>query len=1837
MSVIEPSQPEPVQVTEPPGMASQLAAPRSRGWIFDLLLVVVLLIGIYLRFIGVNWDENRHLHPDERFLTMVETGITPVQTLGEYFDTANSTLNPNNRGYGFFVYGTLPIFIVRYVAEWLGQTGYDQVHLVGRQLSAVADLLTVFLVYLIALRLYNRRVGLLAAALAAFSVLPIQLSHFFTVDTFTNCFGFLAVYSAVIILTRREPEVRTSTWYRRWLAALWPYLLFGLAIGLAAASKINAVVLAVLLPLAAGIRLYQLPKIERQRQLLVLLVKLAAAGVIFLVTFRIFQPYAFTGPGFFDIKPNQHWIDTMVELNNQTTGDVDFPPALQWARRPITFAWTNMVEWGMGLPLGLLAWAGFLWMGWRIYKKDWSRHFLLWSWTGVYFAWQSWSWTRSMRYQMLVYPTLAIIAAWAVNELWERGRSPKSGRVRRLLSLWRPLALVLGIGVTVATLAWAFAFTRIYARPMTRVEASRWIYQNVPGPLNLKIQTSNGEYNQPLPFHSGSTILPAKPFIQAFKPGLDGILTDVDLAHVADQQNSADLKTLHLTIAQADRPDQELASSTLTVSYAQEGDVRGKEYMLQLNAPLPLRQDATYLLQLEEAAGEAPLMVTGPIVLGVTTAGGSVKVSLPAPVEALRANAPFNSTFAAFASGSLKAIDIPWMVDQTAASGTRTIRLTVTSAEGTDAPTAATATLQSDFPLGNENRGRSYHFVFDQPLALKEKQLYSLSLELVDGQGAIAIYGSAPALESSWDDALPQPVDGYSPYDFFNGLYQGDLNFEMYWDDNADKLTRFETTLDQADHLFISSNRQWGTTVRVPERYPLTTAYYRNLLGCPDGKDIIWCYAVAKPGMFTGKLGYELEAVFQSDPNLGPISFNDQFAEEAFTVYDHPKVLIFKKTAAYNSQQVRALLGAVDLSQVVHLTPRKAGDPIFGGLFAPKQTKTPSTNLMLPPDRLAEERSGGTWSALFNRDALQNKYEILGVVLWYLIVTLLGLLTYPLVRLAMPGLADRGYPLARTAGLLLLAYFVWIGGSLNIPVTRTMITLIFAGITLVSLLLALRQWPDLKAEFRQKKRYFLVVEGLALAFFVAFLLVRLGNPDLWHPYKGGEKPMDFSYLNAVIKSTTFPPYDPWFAGGYINYYYYGFVIVGVLIKWLGIIPSFAYNLFLPMLYSMLALGAFSIGWNLTQAAWKNRRKASSLSRASPPPDPSLLPPAPADLVDHPSPTGLSESLENHQLTGMPEAVADPQPVNGDLSSGIFGRAFWVGLSSAVGLQVLGNLGTVRMIWQGFQRMAAPGSIDNAPILTRWIWSFQGFIQFISGKSLPYPMGDWYWIPSRAIPGEPITEFPLFTFLYADPHAHLIALPVTVLALAWTVSIVLGRARWGEADGRNRWLSFGSSLFLGAMVIGALWPTNTWDFPTYLTLGVVALVYVLWRYFKPQRGWLGLPINLWRSLATIGSVGILVALSRLLYQPFFQWFGQAYNSIGPWNGDHTPFWSYTTHWGLFLFVIASWMAWETYHWMATTPMSSLARLRPYQGLILGGVVALVGVIAFLEFVQKVSIAWLVLLMAVWALVLILRPDQPDSKRLVLFLTGTALVLTLAVELVVLQGDIGRMNTVFKFYLQAWTLFAISAAAGLGWLLEGLPSWSGGLRTSWQVALGALIAGAALFTILGSADKIRDRMAMDAPHTLDGMTYMAYAQYNDQGNDLNLNEDYLAIRWMQDHVQGSPVIIEGNVPEYRWGTRFTIYTGLPGVVGWNWHQRQQRALLPPETVTDRVADVGTFYTTTDQQEAETFLKKYNIQYVIVGQMEQADFPGPGLAKFPQLVGVLWNPVYQNGQTTIYEVIP
>jgi YYY domain-containing protein len=385
-----------------------------------------------------------------------------------------------------------------------------------------------------------------------------------------------------------------------------------------------------------------------------------------------------------------------------------------------------------------------------------------------------------------------------------------------------------------------------------------------------------------------------------------------------------------------------------------------------------------------------------------------------------------------------------------------------------------------------------------------------------------------------------------------------------------------------------------------------------------------------------------------------------------------------------------------------------------------------------------------------------------------------------------------------------------------------------------------------------------------------------------------------------------------------------------------------------------------------------------------------------------------------------------------------------------------------------------------------------------------------------------------------------------------------------------------------------------------------------------------------------AVGLLILSSNGLFYPFTRWLGWGYSQLNVWKGSHTPTLSYLVHWGLFLFVILSWLVWETLDWMANTPLSALRKLKPYLRWIGYSILLLVVVIVGLMAWLNVAIAWLVVPLAVWAGILILRRQQAEEKRFALFLVGTGLLVTLMVEIVVVAGDIGRMNTVFKFYLQVWTMFAVAAGAALGWLLPHLLQWHSNWGALWKSIFAFLLFSAALYPMTATPAKMKDRMSDTAPHTLDGMAFMAFAKYSDSWGEMDLSQDYRAILWMQDHVQGSPVIVEANLRDlYRWGSRFSIYTGLPGVVGWEWHQQQQRTILPANWVSQRIEEIEEFYRTLDLQAAMDFLRKYHVRYIIVGQQERGKYAGPGLEKFEAANGLLWQEVYREGNTVIYEV--
>ena len=247
---------------------------------------------------------------------------------------------------------------------------------------------------------------------------------------------------------------------------------------------------------------------------------------------------------------------------------------------------------------------------------------------------------------------------------------------------------------------------------------------------------------------------------------------------------------------------------------------------------------------------------------------------------------------------------------------------------------------------------------------------------------------------------------------------------------------------------------------------------------------------------------------------------------------------------------------------------------------------------------------------------------------------------------------------------------------------------------------------------------------------------------------------------------------------------------------------------------------------------------------------------------------------------------------------------------------------------------------------------------------------------------------------------------------------------------------------------------------------------------------------------------------------------------------------------------------------------------------------------------------------WAVLLFFRPGQSALLRAVNALIALALAISFGVELVVLDGDIGRQNTVFKFYLQVWFLLSIVGGVGLAWMLRSARRWHPLLRTLWQGGLAVLLTIAALYPVMATRARALDRFNKDAtPLTLDGMEYMKYAIHGESGLYFRLQGDYDMIRWLQENVEGTPVVMEAHLypSEYHWGGRISIYTGLPTILGWRFHQMQQHSLPDMNLlVQTRENNAAAFYSLGGEEGIRAVLRLieyYDIEYIVYGALERA----------------------------------
>jgi YYY domain-containing protein len=306
------------------------------------------------------------------------------------------------------------------------------------------------------------------------------------------------------------------------------------------------------------------------------------------------------------------------------------------------------------------------------------------------------------------------------------------------------------------------------------------------------------------------------------------------------------------------------------------------------------------------------------------------------------------------------------------------------------------------------------------------------------------------------------------------------------------------------------------------------------------------------------------------------------------------------------------------------------------------------------------------------------------------------------------------------------------------------------------------------------------------------------------------------------------------------------------------------------------------------------------------------------------------------------------------------------------------------------------------------------------------------------------------------------------------------------------------------------------------------------------------------------------------------------------------------------------------------------------------------VATLAIARSALIAFLITMVSIMVLVAWERRREP-ALAFAATLGATGAAIGIFVEYFALSGDIGRMNTVFKFYLQVWILWSMVSGATLVWAFARVFDRErrkplGLLQWGWVSATAALMLAVLAYPLGAVPARVADRFA-PLPPTLDGMAYMKTATVQDASSEvtpanpggatLRAFADYLAIRWMLQNIDGTPVVLEASVPEYRWGSRVSKYTGLPVVLGWRWHQAQQRGPYAPQ-VDARLRDVQSMFNTTNSDAAQVLLSRYHVRYVYVGDLERAYYASAGIAKFGS-APALFRPVYDVDGVTIYEFLP
>ena len=680
--------------------------------------------------------------------------------------------------------------------------------------------------------------------------------------------------------------------------------------------------------------------------------------------------------------------------------------------------------------------------------------------------------------------------------------------------------------------------------------------------------------------------------------------------------------------------------------------------------------------------------------------------------------------------------------------------------------------------------------------------------------------------------------------------------------------------------------------------------------------------------------------------------------------------------------------------------------------------------------------------------------------IWWLAVLLLGWCSFPLCQYLFSGFRDKGYLVAKIFGIAGAGFLMWLGAATGIvPFTAGSCL----GSVAVFAVICWGVWITFNKK-KNKDRKFWQFTGEwyqtalddELVFTLLFLLwtyVAGFRPAAY----GTEKFMDYGFMMAMMRSTTLPAKDLWYAGSKINYYYGGQYFAVFLTKMMHTQVAQTYNLMRTLVAGFCFAVPFGLVRQMVLDSWKKEKPA---------------------------------------LLG--------------------------GVLAGAGVSLAGNMHYV-----------------------------------VIGKLLPWireifhlPKGDYtYWFPNSTryigyYPAEndkTIHEFPSYSFVLGDLHAHVVNLMFVVALISLVYAMMKHHSSKGalqaEAAGEKNFCKkqvaaalTDPHVLVFAFLIGMFHWTNYWDFVIYYVMGGMGIIWCNYQKYKelekPHR------MRMTAGISLLHAVWVFL-LATIAALPFTLQFQSMVSEVAL-AQNHS---------------------------------------RPYQWWLIWGL-PVIGAVLFFWCVKREG------------------AKKADPFGVLLGISALGLIVIPEIVYVrdIYEKEYARSNTMFKLTYQAFTMFGIL----LGYALIRL--WMEKkhvIRKVLTSAVFACFAGCCFYTATAVHAWFGQVWDPSQYQSLDATAYL----------ETTFPEDAAAIRWLNDNVTGDPVVLEANGDSYSDYERVSAMTGLPTVLGWYVHEWLWRG--DTGALNERAQEVETIYTSTNQEEVKALLEKYQVEYIFVGAREREKY--------------------------------